>query len=191
MKRRLEKEKGRTRKSSGSMTFLSTLAHHLRKWLAPKRLLEVSQAGRQAGRQRQSDRRQSESSSSHPLAVLPVCLPARKRAVNYARQSKCIHVRLLNVIYNQPPTTLLHFPTFSFHLPFILVIIHWHSCHSMRMRMRIRIVALLARLDLVQGRTQPAKSCAKICLPDCLAIIIITIIMRIRIIIIREGAWQL
>lgn len=65
-----------------------------------------SQPGRQAGRQRQSDRRQSESSSSHPLAVLPVCLPARKRAVNYARQSKCIHVRLLNVIYNQPPHSL-------------------------------------------------------------------------------------
>lgn len=145
-----------------------------------------SQPGRQAGRQRQSDRRQSESSSSHPLAVLPVCLPARKRAVNYARQSKCIHVRLLNVIYNQPPSTLFHFLTFSFHLPFILVIIHWHSCHSMRLRMRIR-------LDLVQARTQPAKSCAKICLPDCQAIIIITIIMRIRIIIIiiREGAWQL
>lgn len=74
-----------------------------------------SQPGRQAGGQRQSNRRQSESSSSHPLAVLPVCLPARKRAVNYARQSKCIHVRLLNVIYNQPPTTqLLPFSDFFF-----------------------------------------------------------------------------
>lgn len=48
------------------------------------------------------------------------------------------------------PLTLFHFLTFSFHLPFILVIIHWHSCHSMRMRMRIRIVALLASLDLGQ-----------------------------------------
>lgn len=51
MRKRLKKEaRVRRRQRRSRMTFLSTLAHYLRKWLAPKRLLEVSQAGRQAVR---------------------------------------------------------------------------------------------------------------------------------------------
>lgn len=88
MRKRLKKEaRVRRRKRRSRMTFLSTLAHHLRKWLAPKRLLEVSQAGRQ-----------SESLSSHPLAVLPVCLPAfpfpaagRKETCRKLRQTIKMH----------------------------------------------------------------------------------------------------
>lgn len=171
MKRRLQKGRrsnGRRRKGSSGMTFLSTLAHHLRKWLAPKKTPR-SQPGRQAGRDSRTDsqnRRRVTRWLCCQFVFLQFFPPSRerKRAVNYARQSKCIHVRLLNVIYNQPaaalsPHSLL---PFSFHLPFILVIIHWHSCHSIRTRMRI---VMFARLDLVQRALSRPKAVQKFVCP--------------------------
>lgn len=165
------------------MTFLSTLAHHLRKWLAPKKTPR-SQPGRQAQTVGQAFGVVVESPAGCAASLSSCSFPQeRKRAVNYARQSKCIHVRLLNVIYNQPAAALSPFSDFFFSFA---VYTRNHSLAFMPFNTNSNANCSVCTSRPRPARTQPAKSCAKICLPDCLAIIIITIIMRI-IIIIRVG----
>lgn len=188
MKRRLQKGRRRRRKGSNGMTFLSTLAHHLGKWLAPKKTPR-SQPGRQAGRDSRTgsgNRRRVTRWLCCQFVFLQFFPPSRerKRAVNYARQSKCIHVRLLNVIYNQPAAAPSPFSDFFFSFA---VHTRNHSLAFIPFNTNSNANCSVCTSRPRPARTQPAKSSAKICLPDCLAIIIITIIMRIIIIIIRKG----